>query len=128
MQLGGEDAELGDHHQRLGGQADPVGIGQALQRPTHPMSFERGDLTGCQTEQGRVEPGRPLAEPAERLAAQRQVGRHQPHCHGRFWPVPAIVTGYMASQQRGEPGAVQKVVEHRRTHRWLTSSNPAPTR
>lgn len=121
MQLGGVDAELDDHpEQQFGEQAGAVGVEQRLQRPTHPIVAQQPHLTRGQPEQGRVEPGGPLAEPVERFPAHQQIGDHQPHRHRRGQPGAGVACGQVTRQQRGQLRPVQEVVDQRQRPQPLT--------
>ena len=102
MQLAGVDVELADcaQHDR-GQQAGPVGVEQRLQRPPDPVVVEHTHLGDAQPEQRRVVAGGPLAQPIERLAAQHQVGHHQPDRDRRRQLDPGVGGRQRARQQRG---------------------------
>lgn len=114
MQLGGVDAELGDHlEHQLGEQAGAVGVEEPVQRAADPVVVEDLGLARSQPEQTRGERGRPLCHGIERLASQEQVGHHEPDRRGRRQPQPGVISGQIALEQSRQPGPVEEVVHHR---------------
>jgi len=112
VQPGDLDLEAADDREhRLGDEAGPVRVEQAVERAAHPVVVERRGVAGLEPEHGRVVGRQPLAERVDRPVAHHDVAHDHPDHRRRGEAQPGVIVRQVALQAAGQAHAPEEPVD-----------------